>query len=252
MFRFIALGYVAASWEHWAHNLGDKRLGLTENMRRKTARESAEQGIPEEMFDTIYGSYVMAATIAEHAAQGDDTLIDRLTLIFEQVVLRNTEFESTPTEETRLGLQSFFDVGVGLNLFLRWQHGMEENGVAEADRWDDLALAPIYDDRVVNIPLPATMGDCILDETDTLGYEIRSDARLGGYHLTTFLAEGDVANIVQTVTSGRLGTRSVKMPESRHIDVLRDLGFQEAVFPDGQRYRLSSWSGLSGVRKIKD
>jgi hypothetical protein len=42
------------------------------------------------------------------------------------------------------------------------------------------------------------------------------------------------------------------MPQTSHIDLLRDLGFREATFPNGQRYRLSSWGGLSGIRKVKE
>jgi hypothetical protein len=108
------------------------------------------------------------------------------------------------------------------------------------------------EDRLAGLELPAIIRGCTVDEADTLGYEIRSPGKLGGEHATAFLAEGDHANVTQIVTSGRLGTRAVKLPESSHIDVLRDLGFQEATLPSGQRYRLSSWGGLSGIRKIKD
>jgi hypothetical protein len=40
--------------------------------------------------------------------------------------------------------------------------------------------------------------------------------------------------------------------EPAHAEALRQRGLEEAEFPNRQRYRLSSWGGLSGIRKIKD
>lgn len=252
LFRFVALGYITASWETWADNFADRRVGLFENMRRKSDRDCGAAGVPKELWDVIYGTNVISAQIPDFARVDDDTLIDRLHLIFEQVVLMNTEFESPPNEETLGGLRAFFNNGVALYLFLQWWQALDEREIPYGTRWSDIGLAPIYDNRLADVPFPMTIRGCTIDESDTLGYEIRSPGKLGGEHLTVFLAEGEHANVIQIATSGRLGTRAVKLPESRHIDVLRDLGFEEATLPNGQRYRLSSWGGLSGIRKVKD
>jgi len=252
VFRFVALGYITATWESWTDDIGDRRLGLFENMRRKSDRDCAERGIPEELYDVIYGTNVISVQLSDFAGAGDDSLSDRLDLLWEQVVLRNTEFESPPSEETLVGLHSFYNKGIGLYLFLQWWQALDEREIPYSERWSDIGLAPLYDDPLAGLEFPLTIRGCTLDETDTLGYEIRSPGKLGGYHLTTFIAEGEVANLLRFVTSGRLGTRTVKVPEPSHVDVLRELGFQEAIFPNGQRYRLSSWSGLSGIRRIKD
>jgi hypothetical protein len=229
IFRFVALGYVTATWESWADDVGDRRLGLFENMRRRSDRDCAERGIPAELYDLVYGINVISVQIPNFARPGDESLTDRLDLIWEQVVLGNTQFESTPTEETLLGLRNFYNKGIGLYLFLRWWQALDEQAIPHGERWSDIGLVPVYDDRLADFELPMTIRDCTLDETDTLGYEIRSPGKFGGQHLTAFLAEGDVANILRFVVSGRLGTRAVKMPQTSHIDLLRDLGFQEAT-----------------------
>lgn len=252
IFRFIALGYIAATWESWTDEIAEHRLGSFENMRQKSDRECAERGIPEELYDLVYGSNLMSVQIGELARPVDASLIERLDLIFEQVVVKNTTFEEPPDEKTLLGLRTFFDLGIGLYLFLRWWEANDDRGVPYDERWNDIGLVQVHEDRLGGLDLPMTIRGCTIDQTDMLGYEIRSPGKFGGEQLTAFLAEGDVANIVQLVTSGRLGTRTVKVPEPTHIDVLRDLGFQQAVFPNGQRYRLSSWGGLSGIRKIRD
>lgn len=189
--------------------------------------------------------------VSRFGGEDDDSLSERLDLLWKEVVLRNTTFESPPSEQTLLGLRSFYNKGIALYLFLQWWQALDERGVPYSERWSDIALASIADDRLAGLEFPATIRGCTLDETDTLGYEIRSHGRLGGYHVTTFLVEGDLVKILHSVTSGPLGTRSVKVPEPRHVDVLRDLGFQEATFPNGKPYRLSSWGGLSGIRRIK-
>lgn len=250
--RFVALGYIAATWEVWAEDIGERRVGSFENMRRKSDRRLAERGAPEELWDLIYGTNVISVQVPEWAAAGDETLARRLDAIFEQVVIANTQFEAPPSEETLGGLRTFFDRGIALHLFLRWWKAKDELGVPPLERWSDLGLVQLYEDRLAGLELPATIRGCTVDETDTLGYEICSRGKFGGEHVTAFLAEGEHANVTQIVTSGRLGTRPVKVPEPSHVDVLRDLGFDEATFPGGQRYRLSSWGGLSGIRKIED
>jgi hypothetical protein len=251
IFRVVARGYITATWETWADDLGDRRIGLFENVHRKSDRDLAERGVPEGLWDLVYGTKVITTQIAEFARAGDATLADRLDLIFDQIVLANTDFEVQPNDETLGGLRNFFCNGVALYLFLNWWQAHDERGTPYPERWSDIGHVQIEEDRLAGLELPATIRGCTVDEADTLGYEIRSPGKLGGAHATAFLAEGDHASITQIVTSGRLGTRTVTVPESSHVDVLRDLGFQEATFPNGQRYRLSSWSGLSGIRKIK-
>lgn len=249
VFRMVALGYVAASWERWSEEIGDEALGLFGNTRRKQEREYSARGIPNSMFGAIYGSSIMRTRLADCARPDDGTLEHRLALIFERVLV--PLFEVRPSDTELVGVRATFDLGVGLHLFLRWQRKMDERGVDDAERWADLELANLHGDRVGQLELPMTIHGCVLDEADMFGYEIRSEGKWGVYHATTFLSEGSVANITQTLTSGRLGTREVKKPEPRHIDVLRDLGFEEAIFPDARRYRLSSFGGLSGIRRVK-
>jgi hypothetical protein len=41
----------------------------------------------------------------------------------------------------------------------------------------------------------------------------------------------------------------MKVPIERHVDVLRTLGFQQMVWPDGKRYEIRTWPG---VRRVRD
>jgi hypothetical protein len=69
--------------------------------------------------------------------------------------------------------------------------------------------------------------------------------------LVARVGRSEVANILEFVTSSRVGTRATKLPEPTHVDLLRNLGLAEAVSPHWQRYRLSSSRGLSGIRKVE-
>jgi hypothetical protein len=40
------------------------------------------------------------------------------------------------------------------------------------------------------------------------------------------------------------------VPIEKHVDVFRELGFTEMVFPSGKRYEIRTWP--PGVRRIRD
>jgi hypothetical protein len=72
------------------------------------------------------------------------------------------------------------------------------------------------------------------------------------YEEIKLTAEGTTANIWSIVKSGRLGVRQVKVPHPKLVKALLDLGFEEMVWPNGKRYRVSSWGGLGGIRRVKE
>jgi hypothetical protein len=71
-------------------------------------------------------------------------------------------------------------------------------------------------------------------------YDIRSGGLLGAQHGTLFRAEGDVAEIVSIAKSGLfVAYQYQSVPIDEHVEVLRDLGFNEMILPDGRRYETS-------------
>jgi hypothetical protein len=43
--------------------------------------------------------------------------------------------------------------------------------------------------------------------------------------------------------------RKENVPTQRHVEVLRQLGFREMIWPNGKHYEIRGWPG---VRRIKD
>jgi hypothetical protein len=80
-------------------------------------------------------------------------------------------------------------------------------------------------------------------------YDIQSRGRLGGHHGTLFRARGNTAEIVGIGKIGLAGKRLVDVPIEKHVDVFRELGFAEMVFPSGKRYEIRTWPG---IRRIRD
>jgi hypothetical protein len=81
-------------------------------------------------------------------------------------------------------------------------------------------------------------------------YDIQSRGPLGGRQGTLFRAAGDVAEIIGIAKIGRLlGSQRQTTPTEKHVQVLRELGFREMVYPDGRRYEIRTWPG---VRRIRD
>lgn len=252
IFRIVALGYIVGSYESWSRSGLSERIGLFANLREKEERELAETGIEGGAFNLVYGCRIFSARIADLAVEDDSTQGQRLDLAFQRLVIE--KFETSPSAEEIPMLRSVFDLGVAQRLYWLWQVNMDELGLDEDERWADLEFAsePYGGDRLAELEVPLEIRGCVVDLTDTLGYEIRSERRMGGHDVSVFLAHGDRAEIITSAKTGRSGSRKVKTPHPRHIDVLRDLGYTTATFPNGEEYRLSSWGGLSGVRRVKE
>lgn len=141
--------------------------------------------------------------------------------------------------------RSFHRSGTGCSLFVRWSSLMDELNVPEHERWTENALVRPISDTLVSLDFPMRIKGCdVLREDFVGGYEIRSRGILGGGHWMRFRALGDTAAIVVSMNEGRLGTRPARVPEPRHVDVLRELGFQRMIWPDGSRYELRFWPGV--------
>ena len=107
-------------------------------------------------------------------------------------------------------------------------------------------------DSLVELPLPlVTRNGCELSRDDIRGYLLACEGRMGGRYEMKFTAEGEVADIWSMTKQGKLGTRQEDLPPPRHVDALRQLGFERMVLPNGKTYRLSSFGGLSGIRRVR-
>jgi hypothetical protein len=81
-------------------------------------------------------------------------------------------------------------------------------------------------------------------------YDIQSRGPLGGQLGTLFRAAGDVAEIIGIVKIGRLlGHQHQSTPTEKHVQVLRELGFKEVIYPDGRRYEIRTWPGVRRIRE---
>jgi len=98
--------------------------------------------------------------------------------------------------------------------------------------------------------LPTVVAGCRLTRGDVerSTYAIDSHGPLGGHHVAVFQARSDTAEIVTTKKHGWFGTQRHDVPTERHIQALRDLGFEEVAFPSGRRYELRTWPGIRRVR----
>lgn len=247
IFRLVGLGYVAGLWEDWNPTIEETSLGLFSNLREKEEREYTEQGIPSELFDVVYGVNMIAIRLSDFVRPDDTSLDERLGLLFERFLL--PLFEEQPEGVELSGVRHTFDLGVALRVFLLWQEQMDKRGVPEEERWSDMSLVATAPDPLSGLDFPVSLHGCTLDLSDTFGYEIRSGGPLGASHVTVFRSEGELAHIMSAAKGGRLGFREMQVPTPRHVDVLRDLGFAEAVFPNGKRYQLASMGGLGGIRR---
>ena len=107
--------------------------------------------------------------------------------------------------------------------------------------------------------LPATIAGCeVLEQAGNKEggypfgavYDIQSRGFFGAKHGTLFRATGNTAEIIGIAKIGRfLGYQDQSIPIERHVQVMRELGFLEVVFPNGKRYEIRTWPG---VRRIRD
>lgn len=105
------------------------------------------------------------------------------------------------------------------------------------------------EDALRGAELPALVSGCQLLHGQAGTYDIQSRGRLGGQHGTLFRAQGDTAEIVGIGKVGWTGYSPLDVPIEKHVDVFRELGFTEMVFPNGKRYEIRTWPG---VRRIRD
>jgi hypothetical protein len=120
---------------------------------------------------------------------------------------------------------------------------------------DDLTAG----NRLEDVELPLSIAGCQVIEQPgnkeggrPFGavYDIQSRGPFGGEHGTLFRAEGDVAEIIGIAKIGRLvGRQRLSVPTEKHVQVLRELGFREMVFPDGKRYEIRNWPGVRRIRE---
>jgi hypothetical protein len=160
-------------------------------------------------------------------------------------------FEGGVRAENKDAWFGFFKFGVAAGLYLLWQERMGELGIPPEEHFRDWDFVQREDDWLAELELPTVVLDCELRRYALTGYELISTGRLGGENRTSFSCQGELAVIFAMIKAGKLGERSVKVPAPRHVDALRKLGFTEMLWPNGKRYRLSSWGGLSGIRRVE-
>lgn len=249
--RLVGLGYIAAAFEDWNEDALSEPIGLTANFRAKNERAWKAKGLHPEVYDLVWASNIFRTRIAKSVTEGDSTQDERLATAFGALVV--PMFDERPVDANLRNMRVTFNLGIGLRLAFLWSARMDGLGFGDEERWADLEVASdlMGGDRLEGLALPISIHGCLLTLADGFGYEIRSEGPFGGQHITSFLAAGAEADITSIIKTGRVGgTRPMRNPLPRHVDVLRDLGFQTACFPSGQRYVLSSHEGLSGIRPI--
>jgi hypothetical protein len=243
-----AAGYVAGKWERWAEDLTDPELGLFEQHHRNEYERYAEDGLPAEVWEVVYVANLIRVQLEKFAA--DDGLLARLDHIYDHGVI--PMYANPPTGEMRERVRLFFDQGVGVALALTRRAQFAARGVGAEPFAGEMSFPQLEPDSLDDAELPVAVRDCVLSRHDMLGYVLRYDGPMKGVHEMAFRAEGGTATIISMKKEGRLGAREQDVPLPRHVDALRALGFEEMVWPNGKRYRLASWGGLGGVRRVKD
>jgi hypothetical protein len=155
-------------------------------------------------------------------------------------------------EEKREIIRTVFDLGIGVELALGRVERQQAAGIAEEPYEAEMVFLQTEPDSLAHLDLPLRLGPWFLARDDVRGYSIRHGSSADRYEEIKLTAEGTTANIWSIVKSGRLGVRQVKVPHPKLVEALRDLGFEEMVWPNGKRYRVSSWGGLGGIRRVKE
>ncbi len=96
--------------------------------------------------------------------------------------------------------------------------------------------------------LPISIAGCELLGGPEETYEIHSRSPLGGRHETHFFVRGKEAAILRITKRGWIGEWRPALPIERHIQVLRELGLETFLLPDGERYEIRTWPGARRVR----
>jgi hypothetical protein len=248
--HMVAAGYGAGQMERWREDkLAEHRL--TTIWREGMEAEIAER-FPESWDRETWARIVYAVT--GFNSDLDDFCFDaeRLDerLGFLSQTLADHIFEGGLTADIQPFWFTIFRHGAALALYVRWLELMDELNVPEHERSTDNLRARPVSDPLVTLDLPRSVGGCELSRADIVGgYDLRSKGSLGSGHWTRFRALGDTAEIVLITKEGWTGMRKENVPTQRHVEVLRQLGFREMIWPNGKHYEIRGWPG---VRRIKD
>jgi hypothetical protein len=246
----VALGFLAGQLEEWRREeLAEHRISTIwrEEMEAEMAMRFDDEWDAEAWARIVFSVTHFASSLEEFCFDRE-RLDERLAFLCDATT--EDLFDDRLPDEMRRGLRTLFRFGVGLFLFVLWSSLMDDLNVPEHERWTDNFLVRPISDELISLDFPVRIRGCEVVREDLVGgYEIRSRGRLGARHWMRFRALGDVAEIVAIVTEGRLGTRAVRVPEPRHVDVLRELGFRYMTWPDGSRYELRTWPG---IKRSKD
>jgi hypothetical protein len=248
--HMVAAGYGAGQMERWRDDeLAEHRL--TTIWREAMEAEIAES-FPASWDRKAWARIVYAVT--DFNADLDKFSFDakrldeRLGFLCE--TLADRIFEGGLTADIRPHWFMIFRHGAALALYVRWLELMDELNVPEHERSTDQLRARPVSDPIVALDLPMSLGGCELCRADIVGgYDLRSKGSLGAGHWTRFRAVGDAAEIILIAKEGWAGLRKQNVPTQRHVEVLRQLGFRQMIWPNGKRYEIRGWPG---VRRIKD
>jgi hypothetical protein len=241
-------GYQVGLFETWRDDPGAVALGMFRGLRLNEYDRLREDGAPEELLDAIYATNVIRVKLDEFARPGDP-VTKRIDFAFDRIVESAYAEGHRPEGEMKQTIKLFFELGVAFAVFRLWAEDAGEEQLV-AGELEFLQQGP---DSLADLSLPiVTHNGCELSRDDIRGYVLTYRGPVGGVHEMKFAAEGATASIYVMSKVGRLGARPVKVPLQRHVDALRELGFAEMVWPDGRKYRLSSWAGLSGIRRLRD
>lgn len=246
--QLVATGYLAGTMEEWRDELAEHRF--TTIWRGPLEAEVAE-AFPEdtdrEWWARLIHCVVGLSNDLERYCFDREHLNERLGNLCDSV--GEKLFLGGFDAENREHWQMCFRFGVALALYASWFNLMEELGVPDDERWTDELYARPSSDTLVDLDLPMTVNGCELKREDIIGgYELRSQGALGGGHWMRFRALDETAEIVVIVTEGKLETRTMEVPEARHVQALRDLGFTQMTYPNGKRYELRTWPGVKRIR----
>ncbi len=246
--QIVGMGYLAGRMEAWRESLAEHRLStLSAGVMEE---EIAEHFGPkwDQSWPRIVSCIIDFRTKLEEFAFDQERLNERLAFLCDAAC--DLAFKGVLTDEQRVQWREFHRHGTATALYARWWEVMDELGVPEDERWTDELYARPTSDSLVNLELPTEINGCELSREDLVGgYDIRSKGPFGGGHWVRFRALGDTAEFILIVKEGRLGAQRMKAPIERHVDVLRTLGFQQMVWPDGKRYEIRTWPG---VRRVRD
>jgi hypothetical protein len=240
-----ACGYLSALFEDWEPALSAHRV---ETLARTSLEAEFAEELPPDWAETIFLVLCFREKTPELVPKGDPGLLsNRLSFLFERVILAKFERSLSPEEHERCA--RFYRTGVAAGLYVQWRARMDELGIPEGQRVLNWEFVEPEDDPLRDLELPVQLHGCELRKHGLWGYEIVSTGKLGGRHRTCFSAEGHTARVFHVERQGPLGQQSLDVPTLRHGDVFRSLGIAELRLPSGKRYRFGTWPG---VRRVKD